>query len=38
VEVEIIEMNSKGQIAIPSNFKEDIKEGNKLIIIKNMTN
>jgi len=35
VEVEIIEMKSKGQISIPSEFRDDIKEGDKLIIIKN---
>jgi len=35
VEVEIIEMKSKGQISIPSKFRGDIKEGDKLIIIKN---
>ena len=35
MEVEIIEMKSKGQICIPSEFRDDIKEGDKLIIIKN---
>lgn len=35
MEVEIIEMKSKGQISIPSEFRDDIKEGDKLIIIKN---
>jgi len=35
LEVEIIEMKSKGQISIPSEFRDDIKEGDKLIIIKN---
>ena len=35
MEVEIIEMKSKGKISIPSEFREDIKEGDKLIIIKN---
>jgi len=35
LEVEIIEMKSNGQISIPSEFRDDIKEGDKLIIIKN---
>ena len=35
MEVEIIEMKSKGQISIPSEFRDDIKEGDKLLIIKN---
>jgi len=35
LEIEIIEMKSKGQIFIPSEFRDDIKEGDKLIIIKN---
>ncbi|HII94233.1 MAG TPA: AbrB/MazE/SpoVT family DNA-binding domain-containing protein [Candidatus Methanofastidiosum sp.] len=35
MEVEIIEMKSNGQISIPSEFRDDIKEGDKLIIIKN---
>ena len=35
MEIEIIEMKSKGQIFIPSEFRDDIKEGDKLIIIKN---
>ena len=28
-------MSSKGQIVIPSEFREDIKEGDQLIVIKN---
>lgn len=34
MEVAITKMSSKGQIVIPSELREDIKEGEKLIIIK----
>lgn len=35
MEVAITKMSSKGQIVIPSELREDLKEGEKLIIIKN---
>jgi len=35
MEIAITKMSSKGQIVIPSELREDIKEGEKLIIIKN---
>lgn len=35
MEIEIIEVKSRGQIFLPSDFREDIAEGDKLIIIKN---
>ncbi|MBI4140412.1 AbrB/MazE/SpoVT family DNA-binding domain-containing protein [Candidatus Woesearchaeota archaeon] len=35
MEMAITTMSSKGQIVIPSEFREDIGEGDKLIIIKN---
>ena len=35
MEIAITTMSSKGQIVIPSELREDIKEGEKLIIIKN---
>jgi AbrB family looped-hinge helix DNA binding protein len=35
VEIEIVEVKSRGQIFLPSDFREDISEGDKLIIIKN---
>jgi AbrB family looped-hinge helix DNA binding protein len=34
MEVALTKMSSKGQIVIPSELREDIKEGEKLIIIK----
>ncbi|MDP4012139.1 MAG: AbrB/MazE/SpoVT family DNA-binding domain-containing protein [Candidatus Nanoarchaeia archaeon] len=35
MEIALTKMSSKGQIVIPSELREDIKEGEKLIIIKN---
>ena len=35
MEIALTKMSSKGQIVIPSEFREDIKEGDQLIIIKN---
>jgi AbrB family looped-hinge helix DNA binding protein len=35
VEINITKMSSKGQIVIPRELREGIKEGEKLIIIKN---
>jgi len=35
MEIAITKMSSKGQIVIPSGLRGDIKEGEKLIIIKN---
>ncbi len=35
MEIEIVEVKSRGQIFLPSDFREDISEGDKLIIIKN---
>jgi len=35
VEIEIVEVKSRGKIFLPSDFREDISEGDKLIIIKN---
>ena len=35
MEIALTKMSSKGQIVIPSEFREDIKEGEQLIIIKN---
>ena len=33
--ISITKMSSKGQIVIPQEMREDIKEGDKLVIIKN---
>ena len=35
MEIALTKMSSKGQIVIPSEFREDMKEGDRLIIIKN---
>ncbi len=35
MEIAITKMSSKGQIVIPAEMREDIQEGDKLIIIKN---
>lgn len=35
MEIALTRMSSKGQIVIPSELREDIKEGEQLIIIKN---
>jgi len=35
MEIALTKMSSKGQIVIPSEFRDDIKEGEQLIIIKN---
>ena len=35
MEIALTKMSSKGQIVIPSELREDIKEGDKIIIIKN---
>ena len=35
MEIAITTLSSKGQIVIPSELREDMKEGEKLIIIKN---
>ena len=35
MEIAITKMSSKGQIVIPAEMREDIREGDKLIIIKN---
>ncbi|MEN6378627.1 MAG: AbrB/MazE/SpoVT family DNA-binding domain-containing protein [Methanofastidiosum sp.] len=35
MDIEIVEVKSKGQIFLPSEFREDIEEGDKLILIKN---
>ncbi len=37
MEIAITKMSSKGQIVIPSEMREDIIEGEKLLIIKNDT-
>ena len=34
IDVSVTKMSSKGQIVIPQEMREDIKEGEKLIIIK----
>ena len=33
--IDIVRMSSKGQIVIPLEMRKDIKEGDKLIVIKN---
>ena len=35
MEIAITKMSSKGQVVIPAEMREDIPEGEKLIIIKN---
>jgi|SRR3989338_11498430 len=35
MEIALTKMSSKGQVVIPSEFREDLKEGEQLIIIKN---
>lgn len=35
MEIALTKMSSKGQIVIPSELREDMKEGDQLIIIKN---
>jgi AbrB family looped-hinge helix DNA binding protein len=35
MEIDITKMSSKGQVVIPLEMREDIEEGEKLIIIKN---
>ena len=35
MEIALTKMSSKGQIVIPSELREDMKEGEQLIIIKN---
>ncbi|MBI5398022.1 AbrB/MazE/SpoVT family DNA-binding domain-containing protein [Candidatus Woesearchaeota archaeon] len=35
MEIAITKLSSKGQVVIPSELREDMKEGDKLIIIKN---
>ncbi len=35
MDIAITKMSSKGQIVIPTEMREDIKEGEKLLIIKN---
>lgn len=35
MEIALTKMSSKGQIVIPSELREDMKEGEKLLIIKN---
>lgn len=35
MEMAITKMSSKGQVVIPSEMRKDIKEGEKLLIIKN---
>ncbi|MEK6863459.1 MAG: AbrB/MazE/SpoVT family DNA-binding domain-containing protein [Nanoarchaeota archaeon] len=35
MEIALTKLSSKGQIVIPSELREDMKEGEKLIIIKN---
>jgi AbrB family looped-hinge helix DNA binding protein len=35
MDIAITKMSSKGQIVIPSELRKDIKEGEKIIIIKN---
>ncbi len=35
MEIAITKISSKGQIVIPSELREDMKEGDKLVIIKN---
>ena len=35
MEIAITKLSSKGQVVIPAELREDIKEGDKLIIIKN---
>lgn len=35
MQVALTKMSSKGQIVIPSELREDIKEGDQLLIIKN---
>jgi AbrB family looped-hinge helix DNA binding protein len=35
MDVAITKMSSKGQVVIPAEMREDIKEGEKLVIIKN---
>lgn len=34
VSMDIIRLSSKGQIVIPSNMRNDLKEGDELVIIK----
>jgi len=34
VEIEIIKVSSKGQIVIPQDMRKDLKEGDKLVVIK----
>ncbi|MBC8500135.1 MAG: AbrB/MazE/SpoVT family DNA-binding domain-containing protein [Nanoarchaeota archaeon] len=35
MDIAITKMSSKGQIVIPAEMREDIKEGEKLVVIKN---
>ena len=35
MEIALTKMSSKGQIVIPSEFREDLREGDQLILIKN---
>lgn len=35
MEIAITKMSSKGQVVIPSKLRENIKEGEKLVLIKN---
>jgi len=35
MEIAITTMSSKGQVVIPSEFRQDLEEGEKLVIIKN---
>lgn len=35
VEIEITRMSSRGQVVIPLEMRKDIKEGEKLIVIRN---
>ena len=35
VEIDITKMSSKGQVVIPLDMRKDIREGDKLVVIKN---
>ena len=35
MEIELTKMSSKGQVVIPKNIRNDIEEGEKLVVIKN---
>ena len=35
MEIELTKMSSRGQVVIPKNIRNDIEEGEKLVVIKN---